>query len=63
MPELVQPLFDGPVDIVGDIHGEIGALDALLERLGYTRNGRHRSGNATPGRQKIHRVVAHASTV
>ena len=40
----VQPLFDGPLDIVGDIHGEIAALDALLERLGYTPDGRHRKG-------------------
>lgn len=42
--ELVAELFDGPVDIVGDIHGEIEALDALLERLGYDRDGRHRQG-------------------
>ena len=44
MPNLVQALFDGPVDVVGDIHGEIAALDALLARLGYNRDGRHRSG-------------------
>lgn len=29
---------------VADIHGEVGALDALLERLGYTPDGRHRKG-------------------
>lgn len=44
MHQHVQELFDGPVDIVGDIHGEITALDALLERLGYTPDGRHPRG-------------------
>ena len=38
---LVQPLFDGPVDIVGDVHGEIDALLALLHHLGYSENGTH----------------------
>lgn len=33
MHQHVQELFDGPVDIVADIHGEITALDALLDRL------------------------------
>lgn len=32
---LVQPLPDGPLDIVGDVHGEIDALKALLRHLGY----------------------------
>jgi hypothetical protein len=32
---LVKPLFDGPIDIVGDVHGEIGALHSLLTHLGY----------------------------
>jgi hypothetical protein len=44
MATLVRELFDGPLDVVGDVHGEIGALDALLERLGYDREGRHRDG-------------------
>lgn len=44
MHQHVQELFDGPVDIVADIHGEIIALDALLERLGYTPDGRHPRG-------------------
>lgn len=44
MQQHVQPLFDGPVDIVADIHGEIAALDALLVRLGYTPDGRHPKG-------------------
>ena len=29
-----QPLPDGPLDIIGDVHGELGALRALLDRLG-----------------------------
>ncbi len=44
MSLFVRPLFDGPVDIVGDIHGEIEALDALLLRLGYDRDGNHPRG-------------------
>jgi hypothetical protein len=38
---LIQPLFDGPLDIVGDVHGEIDALDALLKELGYHDDGTH----------------------
>jgi hypothetical protein len=34
MPVLVQPLPEGPLDIVGDVHGELDALLALLDRLG-----------------------------
>ncbi|HZV05281.1 MAG TPA: metallophosphoesterase [Gemmataceae bacterium] len=41
---LVRPLFDGPIDIVGDVHGEIDALVALLQRLGYDAEGRHPEG-------------------
>lgn len=41
---LVRPLFEGPVDIVGDVHGEIVALHDLLGRLGYDGEGRHRQG-------------------
>jgi hypothetical protein len=41
MPSLVQPLFDGPLDIVGDVHGEIDALRSLMGHLGYTDDGRH----------------------
>ena len=37
----IQQTFDGPVDIVGDIHGEIDALQQLLEVLGYDLQGRH----------------------
>src|SRR5919107_1091115 len=38
---LVQPLFDGALDIVADIHG---ALEALLARLGYDEWGGHPEG-------------------
>ncbi|SDM25690.1 Calcineurin-like phosphoesterase [Oryzisolibacter propanilivorax] len=41
---LVQPLPDGPLDIVGDIHGEFAALQDLLRHLGYDDQGRHRQG-------------------
>ena len=41
MTQLVQPLPDGPLDIVGDVHGEIEALGALLGRLGYAEDGSH----------------------
>ena len=34
-------LPEGPVDVVGDIHGEIEALTSLLDRLGYNRHGDH----------------------
>lgn len=38
---LIQPLPTGPLDIVGDIHGEFGALLQLLAHLGYDRRGNH----------------------
>ena len=41
---LIQPLFDGSLDIVGDVHGEIGGLLSLLEVLGYDRGGNHPDG-------------------
>jgi len=37
-------LFSGPIDIVGDVHGEIDALYALLRQLGYTLQGEHAQG-------------------
>jgi hypothetical protein len=40
--ELIQKIPDGDLDIIGDIHGEIGALCTLLDRLGYDSQGRHR---------------------
>jgi hypothetical protein len=41
MQSLVQRLFDGPIDLVGDIHGEIAALTILLQHLGYDEDGLH----------------------
>lgn len=40
---LVRPLFDGPVDVVGDLHGEIDALHHLTVHLGYC-DGTHPEG-------------------
>lgn len=34
MPALIQPLPEGPLDLIGDVHGELDALTSLLERLG-----------------------------
>ena len=39
--KLIDDLFDGPLDIVGDIHGEIEALEHLLAELGYPADGSH----------------------
>ena len=41
---LVGQLPPGPLDIVGDVHGEIDALEALLAALGYAADGRHPGG-------------------
>ncbi len=42
MPEyLVRSLFDGPLDIIGDVHGEIDALTSLLRHLDYDSDGIH----------------------
>lgn len=41
---LIQPLPAGPLDIVGDIHGEYDALCSLLGHLGYDRHGKHPKG-------------------
>ena len=38
---LIQPLPAGPLDIVGDIHGELYALQDLLRHLGYDESGHH----------------------
>jgi hypothetical protein len=40
---LVRPMFEGPVDVIGDIHGELAPLDALLAHLGHV-DGRHPAG-------------------
>jgi hypothetical protein len=41
---LVRDLFPGPLDLIGDIHGEVGALRDLLGVLGYGRDGVHPEG-------------------
>ena len=37
----VRSLFDSPVDVIGDVHGELAALQSLLKKLGYDDRGRH----------------------
>lgn len=37
-------LFSGPIDVVGDVHGEIDALRSLLKQLGYSQHGEHPQG-------------------
>ena len=41
MPQAIQTLERGPIDIIGDIHGELDALNELLAHLGYDQFGRH----------------------
>lgn len=41
---MIGRLFSGPLDIVGDVHGEYAALQHLLAQLGYTSNGEHSQG-------------------
>jgi hypothetical protein len=41
---LVGELFDGPIDVIGDVHGEVVALHELRRRLGYDERGRHPHG-------------------
>lgn len=41
---LIQPLPPGPLDIVGDIHGEYDALCSLMGHLGYDQQGNHPEG-------------------
>ncbi len=40
----IRTLPPGPLDIVGDIHGEIDGLLALLQQLGYDAEARHPEG-------------------
>jgi len=42
--KLIGQLAAGPLDIVGDVHGEIDALNALLAHLGYAGSGEHPDG-------------------
>jgi hypothetical protein len=41
---LIGALFEGSIDVVGDIHGEIDALRDLLKHLGYNFAGEHPEG-------------------
>jgi hypothetical protein len=41
---LVAPLPAGPLDVIGDVHGELDALAALLAQLGYDEHGAHADG-------------------
>lgn len=41
---LIRPLPEGPMDLVGDIHGEIDAMRVLLGKLGYDDKGHHPDG-------------------
>jgi len=41
---LVRALFEGPLDVIGDVHGEHEALESLVERLGYDSEGGHPQG-------------------
>jgi hypothetical protein len=42
--KFIAQLFAGPLDIVGDVHGEIEALTRLLDKLGYDADGCHPDG-------------------
>lgn len=39
-----RPLPSGPIDIVGDVHGELDALQRLMDRLGYRADGSRPDG-------------------
>ncbi|MGO3131925.1 MAG: metallophosphoesterase, partial [Alcaligenes sp.] len=38
---LVQALPTGSLDIIGDVHGELEALQRLIQNLGYQEDGSH----------------------
>ena len=44
MTELIGRLAAGPLDVVGDVHGELEALRALVGHLGYRADGSHPQG-------------------
>jgi hypothetical protein len=39
--KLIDTLFEGPLDVIGDIHGEIDGLRQLIHKLGYDTDGAH----------------------
>lgn len=44
MSGLITDLVEGPLDIIGDVHGEPDVLRELMEHLGYDRDGHHPAG-------------------
>lgn len=44
MTSVIQKLPDAPLDIVGDVHGELVALQNLMLHLGYDELGNHPDG-------------------
>ncbi|MGC9163919.1 MAG: metallophosphoesterase, partial [Thiomonas sp.] len=44
MTRCIAELPDGPLDLIGDVHGHWDALRDLLGRLGYDAQGRHPQG-------------------
>lgn len=42
--QAIQTLPNTPLDIIGDVHGEFAALQALLHHLGYDATGYHPEG-------------------
>ncbi|MDG2155284.1 MAG: metallophosphoesterase [Gammaproteobacteria bacterium] len=42
--KLVERLVEGPVDVIGDVHGELEGLENLLAKLGYDNEGSHPAG-------------------
>jgi hypothetical protein len=41
---LIRALFEGPLDLIGDVHGELPTLKALMAELGYGEEGEHEEG-------------------
>lgn len=41
---MLKHLPDTPLDIIGDVHGELRALQSLLHTLGYNERGEHKGG-------------------
>ncbi len=44
MKKIIDRLFDGPIDLIGDIHGELESLNTLLKHLGYDEDANHPEG-------------------
>lgn len=38
---LIQQLPAGPLDVIGNVHGELEPLESLMTKLGYDSAGRH----------------------